>query len=302
MSVREKIAELVGEHPVVLFMKGSRQSPACGFSAKAVQVLDSLLPDYEAVDVLRDPELREGIKQYSNWPTIPQLYIRGEFLGGSDIIATLYESGELEEKLGELASVPPPRITLSPAAATELRAALEEPGEAVRIEITARFEHDLAVGIPDPRDLIVDADGVRIGVSRSSARRADGLHIDLVQTADGPAFKIENPNEPPRVKRMTVQELKQRLDRNDVPLLLDVRTPAEQAMAKISGARPWNAELERELESVPKQQPIVLYCHHGPRSARAAEELVAAGFREVYNLSGGIDAWSLEVDPKVPRY
>jgi monothiol glutaredoxin len=300
-GAKVRLDRIVGDSPVVLFMKGSRSSPACGFSAKAVQILDSLLGDYQTVDVLADPGLREGIKAYSNWPTIPQLYIQGEFIGGSDIMAALYESGELEEKLGPLTSVPPPRITLSPAAAKELGAALEEPGEAVRLEISARFEHDLAVGVPDPRDLIVEVSGIRISMNRASAPRANGLDIDLLQTPDGPAFKINNPNEPPRVKRMTVRDLQERLRGPSRPILIDVRTPEERAIASIEGARAFDEDLLRELEDK-KDLPIVTYCHHGPRSQRAAEQLVAEGFREVYNLMGGIDAWSLEVDPSVPRY
>jgi len=300
--VRARIDRLVGDSPVVLFMKGSRGSPACGFSAKAVQILDSLLGDYETVDVLSDAALREGIKAYSNWPTIPQLYVQGEFVGGSDIMAALYESGELEEKLGPLASVPAPEITLSATAAKELAAALEEPGEAVRLEINARFEHDLAVGIPDPRDLIVVVSGVRIAMNRASVPRADGISIDLLQTPDGPAFKIDNPNEPPRVRRMTVRELQQRMQGTSRPILIDVRTPEERAIASIEGARAFDEALMQELESGAKDRPIVVHCHHGSRSQRAAEQLVAEGFREVYNLTGGIDAWSLEVDPSVPRY
>jgi monothiol glutaredoxin len=300
-GVKARIDRLVGDSPVVLFMKGSRGNPACGFSAKAVQILDSILSDYRTVDVLTDAALREGIKAYSSWPTIPQLFVRGEFIGGSDIMAALYESGELEEKLGPLAEAAVPRITLSDAAARELAAALEEPGDAVRLAISARFEHDLAVGVPDPRDVIVAVSGVRIAINRASVPRAAGLSIDLLQTPDGPAFKIDNPNEPPRVKRMTVHDLKQRLQGPSRPILIDVRTPEERAIATIEGARAFDEELLRELEGA-KDRPIVTYCHHGPRSQRAAEQLVAEGFREVYNLAGGIDAWSLEVDPSVPRY
>lgn len=98
-STRERIDGLVKGHPVTLFMKGNRRAPQCGFSATVVQILDSLLPDYQTVDVLQDPAIREGIKEYSSWPTIPQLYIAGEFQGGCDIVIELYESGELQEKL-----------------------------------------------------------------------------------------------------------------------------------------------------------------------------------------------------------
>jgi monothiol glutaredoxin len=99
-ETRERIGSIIGSDPVVLFMKGDRSMPQCGFSATAVRILDQLLPDFTTVDVLADPEIREGIKEYSTWPTIPQLYVAGEFIGGCDIIGEMYASGELQEKLG----------------------------------------------------------------------------------------------------------------------------------------------------------------------------------------------------------
>ena len=98
-TTRTRIDGLVKDNRVLLFMKGNRQRPQCGFSAQVVQILDSLIPDYSTVNVLEDPEIREGIKEYSSWPTIPQLYLAGEFQGGCDIVMEMYESGELQQKL-----------------------------------------------------------------------------------------------------------------------------------------------------------------------------------------------------------
>jgi monothiol glutaredoxin len=98
-ATRSKISSLIGSDRVVLFMKGDRAYPQCGFSARVVQILDSLLPRYTTVDVLRAPDVREGIKEFSSWPTIPQLYVDGEFLGGCDIVTELYTTGELKQKL-----------------------------------------------------------------------------------------------------------------------------------------------------------------------------------------------------------
>lgn len=97
MSVNERIDELVKNNEVVLFMKGTPLFPQCGFSSKAIAILDHLGVAYESVDVLQDMEIRAGIKEYSDWPTIPQLYVKGEFLGGSDIMMEMYEAGELQE-------------------------------------------------------------------------------------------------------------------------------------------------------------------------------------------------------------
>ena len=94
-TTRQRIQATIESSPVVLFMKGDRSMPQCGFSARVVQILDSMLPEYATVNVLADPAIREGIKEFSAWPTIPQLYVRGEFVGGCDIVTEMYQSGEL---------------------------------------------------------------------------------------------------------------------------------------------------------------------------------------------------------------
>ena len=99
-DVNERIDALVNSNEVVLFMKGSALFPQCGFSSRAVAILDHLGATYETVDVLQDGEIRQGIKAYSDWPTIPQLYVKGEFVGGSDIMMEMFESGELQQLVG----------------------------------------------------------------------------------------------------------------------------------------------------------------------------------------------------------
>lgn len=101
-----RIAEIVTANPVVLFMKGTALFPQCGFSSKAIAILDHLGVPYETVDVLQDMEIRQGIKAYSDWPTIPQLYVQGEFVGGSDIMMEMYEAGELQQMLTEAGLIP----------------------------------------------------------------------------------------------------------------------------------------------------------------------------------------------------
>ncbi len=101
MDIQAKIKETVTSNPIVLYMKGSPKFPQCGFSNLATQVLDACDAKYVAIDVLQDQEIREGIKQYANWPTIPQLYVKGEFVGGADIMRAMYESGELQTLLAD---------------------------------------------------------------------------------------------------------------------------------------------------------------------------------------------------------
>jgi monothiol glutaredoxin len=100
MDTQQRIKDQVAANPVVLYMKGTPQMPQCGFSAMAIQVLQACgVPSPFTVDVLADPDIRQGIKQYANWPTIPQLYVKGEFVGGSDIMREMYQSGELQKLL-----------------------------------------------------------------------------------------------------------------------------------------------------------------------------------------------------------
>jgi len=102
-DANQRIDAIVKGDDIVLFMKGTVLFPQCGFSSRAVAILDHLGAKYETVDVLQDPEIRNGIKGYSDWPTIPQLYVRGEFVGGSDIMMEMFESGELQQLVGEKA-------------------------------------------------------------------------------------------------------------------------------------------------------------------------------------------------------
>ncbi|MFM7440861.1 MAG: Grx4 family monothiol glutaredoxin [Snowella sp.] len=98
-DINTRIKDLIAQNKVLVFMKGSKLIPQCGFSNNVVQILNMLGVTYETIDVLSDPEIRQGIKDYSNWPTIPQVYVNGEFLGGSDILIDLYQKGELQEKI-----------------------------------------------------------------------------------------------------------------------------------------------------------------------------------------------------------
>ena len=99
-DAQSRIGDIVQSNDIVLIMKGTALFPQCGFSSRAVAILDRLGATYETVDVLQDPDIRNGIKEYSEWPTIPQLYVKGEFVGGSDIMMEMYESGELQQLVG----------------------------------------------------------------------------------------------------------------------------------------------------------------------------------------------------------
>jgi monothiol glutaredoxin len=301
-ATRTQIEDLVKKHKVVLFMKGNKHFPQCGFSAQVLGVLKELAVPFEAVNVLQSPEIRDGIKEYSSWPTIPQLYVGGEFVGGCDIVKEMFASGELQKKLGvEDKPVAPPKITIEAGAARAIKAADEGTGEMLRLEITSGFTYELYFDAKKDGDLEVEASGVKVLFDRASAKRADGVKIAWVETPDGGAFKIENPNEPARVKALTAKELATWIEQKKPFELFDVRPEGERLLAKIDIGQALDADGEKHLHALAKDTAIVLYCHHGHRSRNAGERLLRDGYTNVYNLEGGIEAWSA-IDPKVARY
>jgi len=305
-AVRQEIQSTIESHDVVLFMKGNRRSPQCGFSATVVGILDSMLPDYHTVDVLSAPHIRDGIKAFSSWPTIPQLYVKGEFVGGCDIVQEMIGSGELYATLGvEPVEVVQPKIEISPSAAAALQQAAAEHGGAGRelhLSVDATYQSHLSISPRTPADVeAITSSGLLMLLDPISASRADGITIDVADTPNGQAFKVDNPNAP-RVQSMSVRALKAAIDAGEPMELLDVRTPEERAIAAIPGAVLLNETEAARIEGLPRDTKLVLHCHHGGRSAQAAEQFVSLGFVDVHNVVGGIDAWSQEIDPDVPRY
>jgi monothiol glutaredoxin len=148
----------------------------------------------------------------------------------------------------------------------------------------------------------VEVSGLRLLLDRSTAQRADGTTIDYVDTPQGAAFRITNPKEPPRVKQMSPAELSRRLKAKESLKLYDVRSEHEVALARIDGAELLDRSKQMDIMKLPKNTALVFHCHTGSRSQQAAEFFLSQGFTDVYNLAGGIDAWSAEVDPSVPRY
>jgi len=298
-ELRSRITSMLESAPVVLFMKGNREQPQCGFAAQVVQNLDGLVGTYQTFDVLSDPALRDGIKEFSDWPTIPQLYIKGEFQGGCDIITEMYQSGELHTALGvERGVMKAPTLTITDAAADAIRRAGQ--GD-LHLVIDARFKYRMGFGPRQPGQLEAQSNGATVLLSPDSARRADGLRIDAAETPQGPRISIDNPNEP-RVAQIDARELKRLLDAGSPLELIDVRTQEERERAAIPGAQLLDAATHARLEGLPRDTHLVFHCHHGGRSQAAAQEFAGLGFTNVANLVGGIDAWSQEIDPSVPRY
>lgn len=302
-AVRTRIDQLLQGNRIVLFMKGTRHAPRCGFSAGTAGILNGLLDDYASVDVLADPEIREGIKVYGNWPTIPQLYVDGELVGGADIVAGMANSGELHELLGlPKPDRTPPAITITDAAAQAMRAGLADAeGVALHLSMDARFQANFFLREAEGNEIRAESNGIEVLMDIATAQRARGIVIDWADTVQGSGLSITNPNAPPAVQPLDVQALKARLERGDIRVI-DVRPAQDRALAPFAAAQVLDEDSVAQLSALPKDQPLAFLCHHGNSSRGAAEHFRGLGFRQVFNVEGGIDAWSRLVDPSVPRY
>ena len=303
-ALRSRIESILNANRVVLFMKGQPTMPQCGFSAKAVGALQDLGVEFAHVNVLADAEIREGIKVYGEWPTIPQLYIEGELVGGSDIILQMASSGELSSVLGLAApDRTPPRITVTPAAVEMLRGALADaPGASLQLSIDAGFQPNFQLVPHDDNAIAAESNGLRVQFDVSSARRAEGITIDWVDDIRGKGLAIDNPNAPKPVQEISVRDADDRLRAGTITVV-DVRPADERAIASINAAfETFDGENRGRLEALPKDTALAFLCHRGGRSAQAAEQFRAKGFTNVHNITGGIDAWSEDVDNAVPKY
>jgi monothiol glutaredoxin len=303
-ATRDRLTGLIASDRVVLFMKGERDAPRCGFSATVCRILDHVLPEYSTVDVLSDPSIREGIKAFSSWPTIPQLYVDGVFIGGCEVVREMLAEGGLLAVLGvEAPEEKAPEIEITGAAATALaRLAREAEGRVLHLSIDARLRSALFFAPHCEGDLRVESKGVALFVDPLTARRAVGVAIDAVETSGGPAFQIDNPNAAPASREIDVRQLKARLDAGERFELYDVRDPEERAVACLDGSRLLDPEAAALIETLDPDTPLFFYSHHGRRSRAAAEHFAALGFRNAFSVAGGIDVWSREIDPSVPRY
>lgn len=298
-DIQSKIDNLVKNNAVVLFMKGTREHPQCGFSRQVVDALRKLINDFITVDVLSDPHLREGIKAYSSWPTLPQLYVNGEFIGGCDIVLDLQNKNQLADILQAEKATKAPELIITEPAINAFKNALKDEEGYIRIVITADFEHSLQFDDKHESDFVVVNSGVTFLIDPYSAFRADNLRIDFTKDALESGFAFVNPNEPPPVQEISPKDF---IDNLPEAMLIDVRPKDEWLKAHIENALRLEELAPSEIAKIDKNKAIVFHCHHGQRSLRMAQVWRRRGFRNVYSLAGGIDAWSKQVNMNIPLY
>ncbi|HKJ18481.1 MAG TPA: Grx4 family monothiol glutaredoxin [Xanthomonadales bacterium] len=302
-ATRDRIESMVRDNRIMLFMKGTPQTPMCGFSARTISALDSITPEYQTFNVLDDQDIREGIKEYGDWPTIPQLYIDGELVGGCDIVEGMFNNGELHTMLGmEAPDRTPPEINITDEAAKNIKEAMQgHEGIALHFQVDSGWSAQLNLGPAQGNEISTQSNGIEVLMDVATAQRARGAKIDWVDSIHGEGLGVELPQAPPPVRQMSVEELAEALKSGSVTLV-DARGAEERESAKIEPSVLLDQDTLAELEAMPKDSKLAFYCHTGVRSQGAAEHFRKKGFTEVSNIAGGIEAWSKEIDPSVPRY
>lgn len=197
-ELRTRLESIISGDRVVLFMKGDRRQPMCGFSAQTAGILDQLVAEYTTVNVLDDNDIREGIKAFSNWPTIPQLYVDSEFLGGCDLVNEAFHNGELFEALGmDVPTASTPVVTATDDALRMIGQAVsaQPAGMAVFLSIDADWNHRLNLQQPTGKEITAQVGDVILHMDPLTAQRANGLSIELQETPQGTSFRMSNPNQ-----------------------------------------------------------------------------------------------------------
>lgn len=226
-------------------------------------------------------------------------------MGGCDILQEMFGSGELHKALGvERLDPITPTISITDAAAQVLEQTRTQQGAdgGLHISVSPSFGYSLGFGPQKPGEVAVEANGWQVYLESDSTHRANGLTISVIDTPQGGRLQIENPNGGNSVSSLSVRELQAWIRAGEEFDLIDVRSPEERELAAIEGSRLLDRNTTAELEKLPADRRIIFYCHTGQRSQVAAQAFASNGHANVYNLMGGIDAWSTEIDPQVPRY
>lgn len=291
----QRIEQMLDENNIFLFMKGTPQTPMCGFSSNTVKILKDLIgDDFASFNVLEDPEIREGIKTYGQWPTIPQLYVNKELIGGNDIVSEMFNTGELHELLNlDQPDRTPPTISITDEALSHIKEGLKDMGNhQLFLSVDDEFNTRFSLEQPKGYEVIADVGDLKVYMDIGTAKRSNGVEISWVDELQGSGLRIKNPNEPPPVLDLSVAELQDWLATDvDKPHVYDVRSPDKIADGTVDTAVRLDKEAIEKIESMDKETPLVFVCQVGQSSMSAAEFFRKKGYTKVFNLTGGYNAW-----------
>jgi len=291
----QRIEQMLQENPIFLFMKGTPQTPMCGFSSNTVKILKDLIGDnFASFNVLEDAEIREGIKTYGQWPTIPQLYVNKELIGGNDIISEMFNTGELHTLLNlTQPDRTPPTISITEDALNHIKEGLKDMGDhQLFLSIDDEFNTRFSLEMPKGYEVVADVGDLKVYMDIGTAKRAKGIEISWVDEMQGSGLRINNPNEPPAVSDLTVEELQDWFDLDhENPKVYDVRSEDKFNEGSVDHAVRLDKKSINDIESMNKDTPLVFVCQVGQSSMSAAEYFRKKGYTKVFNLTGGYNAW-----------
>lgn len=274
-----------GRDAVVVFTIGSTVD---GASQEMIERCARYGADPTVLDASEDPLFADHLSDPRMLAHFPLLCVRGGLVGGLEVVRQLDARGQLREVLAG-ADEAVPRIALARSAADELRRALVEPSQCIRVAVSETFEHELSIDSEQPDDVRVIVGDVPILLDPQSASRAEGLAIDWIEAPDGGhAFRIDNPNRPEPVHLVDRAWLECEGRSLDL-LIIDARTSAEYARAHLDQARLLDATLVDALEQLNRNTTLLFYCNGGIRSKKAAERYRELGFAKVYCLTEGVE-------------
>ncbi|VAW44106.1 Glutaredoxin-related protein [hydrothermal vent metagenome] len=292
----QRIEQMLDESSVFLFMKGNPQTPMCGFSSNTVKILKDLIGDgFSSFNVLEDPEIREGIKAYGQWPTIPQLYVNKELVGGNDIISEMFNTGELHELLNlTQPDRTAPKISITDDALSHIKEGLKDMGDhQLFLSVDDEFNTRFSLEKPKGYEVIADVGDLKVYMDIGTAKRSDGVEISWVDELQGSGLRIKNPNEPPAVKDLSVAELQDWFATEiENPHVYDVRSVDKVEEGTVDHALRLDKAAIESIESMEKETPLVFVCQVGQSSMSAAEFFRKKGYSKVFNLTGGYNAWN----------
>ena len=293
-QTKQSIENLVNNNTCVLFMKGNPQYPQCGFSSNTVKILQELVGDkFSYCNVLEDQNIREGIKEYGNWPTIPQLYINKELIGGNDIVTEMYNTGELQTLLDlPLPVKEPAAISITEKAQENIRKGIQNIGSKVlMLSIDSQYNTRFSIEEAKGYEIISHVEDIKIYMDVGTAKRANGLEIDWVEDLQGAGLVIKNPNEPKKIKQITKQDLMDGIQRGKYPNIYDVRPENMFLAQSIPGSKRLDKEGMQEIESFSKETPLVFVCNVGKTSQETCDFYRKKGYTNINNLIGGVSNW-----------
>lgn len=309
MWTKDAIREIVESETLVVFAKGTKEAPRCGFSSRAIETLRATGKPFKVIDTLADPTCRPALVSYSDWPTTPQIFVKGELIGGHDILMEMAAEGEFQKQVAEAfgEEYKAPQVEACPvevteAARTAVKGFMESPGDLLRLKVDAvngeaafSLDLDTRVTMNDTRWAVGD---LNVVCSRASRALFDTVRIDWVEKDGGGGFSVKEIGEAPAIPEaleIDGAELKQILDNPPEKLVIvDVREDDEWKSGHAPNAKHLPlSRLEKEWEAagLAKDAPIIVYCAKGARSLKAVNFLREKGLAKARSLTGGLGSF-----------